>query len=146
MHLLIYNHSTNDASQHAVISWMTDPPERDAKLARDALKLNKKGVQHLKVIVEIACTTSPHHLMAVRQAYCSLFDCSFEEDIASTIPQPLRKVKSKQTLKHYKTRNRIDIVRISVLYCKAYPFCFCYFGFPFGQCKMFHPFELASNL
>ena len=86
---------------------MTDPPERDAKLERDALKLNKKGVQHLKVIVEIACTTSPHHLMAVRQAYCSLFACSFEEDIASTIPQPLRKVKSKQTLKHYKTRNPI---------------------------------------
>ncbi|KAL5570373.1 hypothetical protein UlMin_026948 [Ulmus minor] len=78
--------------RHAVISWMTDPPERDAKLAKDALKLNKKGVQHLKVIVEIACTASPHHLMAVRQAYCSLFDCSFEEDIASTIPQPLRKL------------------------------------------------------
>ncbi|KAL5547232.1 hypothetical protein UlMin_006919 [Ulmus minor] len=77
---------------HAVILWMTDPPERDAKLERDALKLNKKGVQHLKVIVEIACTTSPHHLMAVRQAYCSLFACSFEEDIASTIPQPLRKL------------------------------------------------------
>ncbi|KAL5553369.1 hypothetical protein UlMin_040770 [Ulmus minor] len=59
---------------------------------RDALKLNKKGVQHLKVIVEIACMTSPHHLMAVRQAYCSLFACSFEEDIASTIPQPLGKL------------------------------------------------------
>ncbi|KAL5571878.1 hypothetical protein UlMin_021475 [Ulmus minor] len=78
--------------RHAVILWMTDPPERDAKLEKDALKLNKKGVQHLKVIVEIACTTSPHHLMAVRQAYCSLFACSFEEDIASTIPQPLRKL------------------------------------------------------
>ncbi|KAL5555263.1 hypothetical protein UlMin_037499 [Ulmus minor] len=78
--------------RHAVILWMTDPPERDTKLEKDALKLNKKGVQHLKVIVEIACTTSPHHLMAVRQAYCSLFACSFEEDIASTIPQPLRKL------------------------------------------------------
>ncbi|KAL5582997.1 hypothetical protein UlMin_015439 [Ulmus minor] len=78
--------------RHAVILWMTDPPERDAKLEKDALKLNKKGVQHLKVIVEIACTTSPHHLMAVRQAYCSLFACSFEEDIASTIPQPLTKL------------------------------------------------------
>ncbi|KAL5547258.1 hypothetical protein UlMin_006945 [Ulmus minor] len=77
---------------HAVILWMTDPPERDAKLEKDTLKLNKKGVQHLKVIVEMACTTSPHHLMAVRQAYCSLFSCSFEEDIASTIPQPLRKL------------------------------------------------------
>ncbi|KAL5578082.1 hypothetical protein UlMin_019781 [Ulmus minor] len=78
--------------RHAVILWMTDPPERDAKLENDALKLNKKGVQHLKVIVEIACTTSPHHLMAVRQACCSLFACSFEEDIASNIPQPLRKL------------------------------------------------------
>ena len=79
--------------QKAVILWTQDPPERDAKLAKDELKTKKEGVTHLKVIVEIACASSPHHLMAVRQAYCSLFDCSLEEDIVSTVSPPLRKVK-----------------------------------------------------
>ncbi|KAL5539429.1 hypothetical protein UlMin_044738 [Ulmus minor] len=89
----LYNESLVDRLYSELSGdFRTDPPERDAKLERDALKLNKKGVQHLKVIVEIACTTSLHHLMAVRQAYCSLFACSFEEDIVSTIPQPLRKL------------------------------------------------------
>ncbi|KAE8038372.1 hypothetical protein FH972_010892 [Carpinus fangiana] len=76
----------------AVILWTQDPPERDAKLAKDALKEKKKGIKHLEVIVEIACASSPHHLMAVRQAYCSLFDCSLEEDITSTVDMPLRKL------------------------------------------------------
>lgn len=77
---------------NAVILWTQDPPERDAKLAKDALKRKKKGIKHLEVIVEIACASSPHHLMAVRQAYCSLFDCSLEEDITSTVDMPLRKL------------------------------------------------------
>ena len=69
-----------------------DPPERDAKLANDALKMSKKGVKYLKIVVEIACASSPHHLIAVRQAYCSLFDRSFEEDVTSNVSHPLRKV------------------------------------------------------
>ncbi|ONI20750.1 hypothetical protein PRUPE_2G031700 [Prunus persica] len=76
----------------AIILWAYDPPERDAKLARDALKAKKQGIKHLKVVVEIACASSPHHLMAVRQVYASLFDCSLEEDIASTVSLPLRKI------------------------------------------------------
>jgi hypothetical protein len=80
-----------------VILWTQDPPERDAKLAKDALKRKNKGIKHLEVIVEIACASSPHHLMAVRQAYCSLFDCSLEEDITSTVDTPLRKVKQPQS-------------------------------------------------
>jgi hypothetical protein len=80
-----------------VILWTQDPPERDAKLANDLLKTKKKGIKHLQVIVEIACASSPHHLMAVRQAYCSLFDCSLEEDIVSTVTPPLRKVKQPQS-------------------------------------------------
>ena len=74
--------------------WTYDPPERDAKLARDALKQKKKGIKQLKVLVEIACASSPHHLMAVRQVYGSLFECSLEEDIASNLSLPLRKVKA----------------------------------------------------
>ncbi|XP_058107036.1 annexin D3-like [Magnolia sinica] len=74
----------------AVILWTVDPPQRDAKLAREALR--KKGVKHLAVIVEIACASSPAHLIAVRKAYCSLFRCSLEEDIALYVSQPLRKL------------------------------------------------------
>ncbi|KAM2065435.1 hypothetical protein ACFX16_028702 [Malus domestica] len=75
-----------------VILWTRDPPERDAKLARVVLTKKKKVVKHLKVLVEIACASSPNHLMAVRQVYSSLFDCSLEEDIASTISLPTRKL------------------------------------------------------
>ncbi|KAA8537312.1 hypothetical protein F0562_027001 [Nyssa sinensis] len=76
----------------AVILWTYDPPERDAKLANEALKSRKKGINQLQVIVEIACASSPHHLMAVRQAYCSLFDCSLEEEITANVSLPLRKI------------------------------------------------------
>lgn len=74
--------------------WTCDHPERDATLARDGLKTKKKGIKHLKVLVEIACASPPHHLMAVRQVYGSLFECSLEEDIASTVSLLLRKVKA----------------------------------------------------
>ncbi|KAF7138354.1 hypothetical protein RHSIM_Rhsim07G0065100 [Rhododendron simsii] len=76
----------------AVILWTYDPPKRDARLANEALKSRKKSITQLQVIVEIACANTPHHLMAVRQAYCSLFDCSLEEDIVSNVPLPVRKV------------------------------------------------------
>ncbi|KAF7836169.1 Annexin D3 [Senna tora] len=77
--------------RNAVILWTHDPPVRDAKLANAALKVKRKGVKHLEVLVEIACASSPNHLMAVRQAYCSLFDCSLEEDIISNVSKPLAK-------------------------------------------------------
>ncbi|XP_022138882.1 annexin D3 [Momordica charantia] len=76
----------------AAILWAYDPTERDARLANEALRSHRKGIHELQVIVEIACATSPNHLIAVRQAYCSLFDCSLEEDIFSTISMPLRKL------------------------------------------------------
>ncbi|XP_010509173.1 PREDICTED: annexin D3 [Camelina sativa] len=79
----------------AVVSWVYDPAERDARLVNKILnkeKKRKKGVvENLKVIVEISCTTSPNHLIAVRKAYCSLFDSSLEEHIASSLPFPLAK-------------------------------------------------------
>lgn len=78
-----------------MVLWAMDPPKRDAKLAKDALK--KKGtVKHLSVIIEIACASIPNHLIAIRQAYCSLYDCSLEEDIALHVDQPLRKVSPTQ--------------------------------------------------
>lgn len=78
--------------RNAVILWMYDPPERDAKLAKQALEMKKKSIKQLQVLVEISCASSPHHLMAVRQVYGSLFECSLEEDIASTVSLPLRKL------------------------------------------------------
>ncbi|KAK9282638.1 hypothetical protein L1049_010857 [Liquidambar formosana] len=79
--------------RNAVILWTYDPPERDAKLANAALKTKNKGINQLQVIIEIACASSPDHLMAVRQAYCSLFECSLEEDITLNISSlPLRKL------------------------------------------------------
>ncbi|XP_027114139.1 annexin D3 isoform X2 [Coffea arabica] len=76
----------------AVILWIYDPPERDARLANEALNSRRKGVNELQVIVEIACASSPHHLIAVRQAYSILFDSSLEEDIISNVPMSLQKV------------------------------------------------------
>lgn len=78
--------------QNAVILWTYDPAERDARLANEALKVKNKGIKELQIIVEIACATSPHHLVAVRQAYCSLFDCSLEEDIVSNVPISVQQV------------------------------------------------------
>lgn len=76
-----------------MILWTYDPPERDARLAREALQTIRKGINRLHPIIEIACApSSPHHLIAVRQAYCALYDCSLEEDICSTIDLPIRKV------------------------------------------------------
>lgn len=83
-----------DYLQKAVVSWAYDPAERDARLVNKILnkEKKKKSIENLKVIVEISCTTSPHHLIAVRKAYCSLFDSSLEEHIASSLPFPLAKV------------------------------------------------------
>ncbi|XP_062088100.1 annexin D3-like [Humulus lupulus] len=76
----------------AMILWTFDPPERDANLARSALRKSKKDAKQLKSIVEIACASSPNHLVAVRQVYSSMFECSLEEDIASNVSLPLRKL------------------------------------------------------
>ncbi|KAJ9685465.1 hypothetical protein PVL29_017486 [Vitis rotundifolia] len=76
----------------AIAYWMEEPPERDAKLVEKTLKRGKAGITQLQVIVEIACASSPNHLMAVRQAYCSLFDCSLEEAITSKVSSSLQKL------------------------------------------------------
>ncbi|CAN1822739.1 Annexin D3 [Linum perenne] len=80
--------------QRAIIMWTYDPAERDAILANEALKGGKSipSVKQLQVIVEIACSNDSHHLQSVKQAYSSLFGSSLEEDIASLLSLPLRKV------------------------------------------------------
>ncbi|XP_004230107.1 annexin D3 [Solanum lycopersicum] len=76
----------------AVVLWTYEPSERDARLANEALKSKKKTITQLQVIVEIACASSPDHLVAVRQTYRGLFNCSLEEDIAANVPMPVQKV------------------------------------------------------
>ncbi|XP_060218155.1 annexin D3-like [Lycium barbarum] len=76
----------------AVVLWTYEPSERDARLANEALKSKKKTITQLQVIVEIACASSPDHLVAVRQAYCVLFNCSLEEDITANVPMPVQKI------------------------------------------------------
>ncbi|CAJ1978121.1 unnamed protein product [Sphenostylis stenocarpa] len=78
--------------RNAVILWTYDPPERHARLANNALKAKRKGIKHLQVLVEITCASTPNHLVAVRQVYCSLFDCSLEEDIIANVAPSLRRL------------------------------------------------------
>ena len=75
-----------------MILWMNEAPERDAILANKALQRKRKKINQLQVLVEIACASSPDHLMAVRQTYFSLYECSLEEDITSNISTSLQKV------------------------------------------------------
>ena len=76
-----------------MILWMNEGTERDAIFVHKALKKGKTEVNKLQVLVELACVSSPNHLMGVRQIYCTLFQCSLEEDITSNISTPsLQKV------------------------------------------------------
>lgn len=91
--LLFYTATNDFMQQDAVILWSYDPSERDARLAKDALKAKRMDSKHLQVLVEIACASTPNHLISVRKAYCSLFDHTLEEDIEFCVSQPsLRKV------------------------------------------------------
>lgn len=74
--------------------WTMDPAARDAKLANEALKKKKKGeLRHIWVLVEVACASSPDHLVAVRKAYRAAYASSLEEDVASCslFGDPLRR-------------------------------------------------------
>ncbi|KAI5018134.1 hypothetical protein ZWY2020_043022 [Hordeum vulgare] len=75
----------------AMTLWAMDPAARDAKLAYKALR-KKGGDRHAWVLIEVACASSPDHLVAVRKAYCSAYDSSLEEDVAacSLYKEPLK--------------------------------------------------------
>ncbi|CAN4110469.1 unnamed protein product [Withania somnifera] len=76
----------------AVILWTYDPPERDARLVNEVLNSWIHDITRLQVIVEIACASTPDHLVAVRQAYCAIFGCSLEEDIIAHASLPVQKI------------------------------------------------------
>ncbi|CAI9299029.1 unnamed protein product [Lactuca saligna] len=71
----------------AVVWWTYGPSERDARMLKNVLSSKEIGTkEQLQVIVEISCASSPHHLLAVRKWYCSLYHCSLEEDIIAYAP------------------------------------------------------------
>ncbi|KAK4738377.1 hypothetical protein R3W88_002074 [Solanum pinnatisectum] len=91
---LLYNKSLID-DLHSELSGdfrTHDPLERDARLANEVLNSWIHDVTCLQVIVEIACASTPDHLVAVRQTYCALFGCSLEEDIIAHVSLPAQKV------------------------------------------------------
>ncbi|XP_068328574.1 annexin D4-like [Pyrus communis] len=71
--------------KNAVVLWTMHPWERDARLAKEALK---KGPESYGILVEITCTRSSEELLGARKAYHSLFDHSIEEDVAYHIDGP----------------------------------------------------------
>ncbi|XP_054817188.1 annexin D4-like [Prosopis cineraria] len=75
--------------KNAVVLWAMHPWERDARLAKEALK---KGPQAYGLLVEIACTRTSEELLGARKAYHSLFDRSLEEDIVSLVDGVERKL------------------------------------------------------
>ncbi|CAL4930964.1 unnamed protein product [Urochloa decumbens] len=85
--------------RNAMVLWAMDPAERGARLANAALvaaagKWSAMSDQHAWALAEVACASSPDHLVAVRRAYRSVFGSSLEEDVAAcpALQDPLRKL------------------------------------------------------
>ncbi|XAR48564.1 hypothetical protein NMG60_11031422 [Bertholletia excelsa] len=75
--------------ERLVLLWTLEPAERDAYLANEAIQRWTKSNQ---VLVEIACTRSPHELLLARQAYHIRFKKSLEEDVAHHTTGEFRKL------------------------------------------------------
>ncbi|KAL5994672.1 hypothetical protein ACLOJK_024725 [Asimina triloba] len=69
---------TSGVFKNAVYLWILDPADRDAVLARTALK---KVIPDIRVIIEIACVKTPLELLAVKRAYHARYNRSLEEDL-----------------------------------------------------------------
>ncbi|XP_059311083.1 annexin D4-like [Lycium ferocissimum] len=74
----------------AVVVYTMHPWERDARLFKEALV--KEGQPQLHIIIETAATRSSEQLLGARRGYHSLFEHSIEEDIASHVHSPQRKL------------------------------------------------------
>ncbi|XP_010273219.1 PREDICTED: annexin D4-like [Nelumbo nucifera] len=66
--------------KNAMVLWILHPWERDARMAKEALKNREYDI-----LIEIACTRSSEELLGTRRAYHSLFDHSIEEDVAYSV-------------------------------------------------------------
>ncbi|XP_042422709.1 annexin-like protein RJ4 isoform X2 [Zingiber officinale] len=65
--------------ERAVYRWIFEPIEREAMMAKIALK---KKLDY-QVIIEIACVNSPKELLAVKDAYQARYKHCLEEDVAA---------------------------------------------------------------
>ncbi|RVW58642.1 Annexin D4 [Vitis vinifera] len=65
----------------AVVKWTMHPWERDARMARKALK---RGSQAYGLLIELACTRSSDELLGARRAYQSLYSES-RKDVACRV-------------------------------------------------------------
>lgn len=72
-----------------MLLWTLSPPERDAFMANEAIKLLTANKW---VLLEIACTRSSLELFAVKQAYHARYKKSLEEDVAYHTSGDARKV------------------------------------------------------
>ncbi|XP_038692874.1 annexin D8 [Tripterygium wilfordii] len=75
--------------EEAMCHWTLDPVDRDATLANKALH---RTPPDCRVLIEIACIRSPEDLLTVKRAYCSLYNHSLEEDVASRTTGDIRKL------------------------------------------------------
>ncbi|KAL6327978.1 hypothetical protein AAG906_031322 [Vitis piasezkii] len=77
--LLIFLKREFKRFKDAVMQWTMHPWERDARMARKALK---RGSQAYGLLIELACTRSSDELLGARRAYQSLYSESIEEAVA----------------------------------------------------------------
>ncbi|KAI6689327.1 hypothetical protein NL676_026155 [Syzygium grande] len=104
---------TNDF-ERLVVLWTLDLAERDAYLANEA---TKRWTSSNQVLMEIACTRSPHHLLLARQAYHARYKKSLEEDVAHHTTGDFRKLLV--PLISEKAYSHEDLIRILATRSKA---------------------------
>ena len=84
--------------QKAVVLWMCDPAERDARIVYDALKGLSKDTA---AITEVLYPRTSSQIVEIIQAYNSMFGRSLEEDIALKTSGDTKKVTFRQKLIHH---------------------------------------------
>ncbi|KAL6010033.1 hypothetical protein ACLOJK_000464 [Asimina triloba] len=76
--------------EKAVYRWMFEPAEREAILANVAT-IKESHVDD-RVLIEIACVSSPNELLTVKKTYQARYKHSLEEDVASHTRGDFRKL------------------------------------------------------
>ncbi|RRT76422.1 hypothetical protein B296_00023323 [Ensete ventricosum] len=89
-----------------VMLWTMDPAERDAKLVNKALK--RKGERHLWVIIEVACASSPDHLIAVVRS--SVVGLGTDEDSLTRAVVSRAEIDMKKVKEEYKKRYNTTLI------------------------------------
>ncbi|KAH7373064.1 hypothetical protein KP509_17G035300 [Ceratopteris richardii] len=75
----------------AVLMWMRDPFERDARILRKALRANRSS-QRSYVLAEVFSTKSSDDLLSTAKSYHSLYKRSLQTDIEASLSGSCQKV------------------------------------------------------